>query len=266
MLNLIRCEIWKYKRTKAIPLMTCMAVIFPLFLVVRSTSSVPPIEDLVELHSFFDNRVFGGNLMYSVMLIVPSLVGTIGAILFFTERDCDTFKNLRVIPVTHKQLIFAKVAVLYLWNILYSVLSCLFVCLFSAILQPAMVYDVLFKIALSILAGVLNTTMALPAVVLVLYCNQGYLLSVLLAFSYSILNWLLMVLASHTTFVARFVPLVCSVAWPGELLEWRRMTLLGQTYVPEVGIEAELQVALILVVAFFVSIFLILRRYRKSAH
>ena len=41
----------------------------------------------------------------------------IAAILFFMERDNDTFKNLRTIPVTSTQMVLAKIIVLFIFGI-----------------------------------------------------------------------------------------------------------------------------------------------------
>ena len=51
---------------------------------------------------------------------MPCVIGIIAAMLFFMERDNDTFKNLRTIPVTSTQMIFAKVIVLLSMGIVFS--------------------------------------------------------------------------------------------------------------------------------------------------
>lgn len=53
---------------------------------------------------------------YGVQLLLPCMIGVIAAMLFFMERDNDTFKNLRTIPVTSTQMILAKIVVLFFWN------------------------------------------------------------------------------------------------------------------------------------------------------
>ena len=55
-------------------------------------------------------------LGYGLVFLLPCLIGIIAAVLFFMERDCDTFKNIRTIPVTNTQLILAKISLLFiLW-------------------------------------------------------------------------------------------------------------------------------------------------------
>ena len=50
---------------------------------------------------------------YGVELLLPCMIGVLAAMLFFMERDNDTFKNLRTIPVTSTQMILAKIIVLF---------------------------------------------------------------------------------------------------------------------------------------------------------
>ena len=49
---------------------------------------------------------------YGVIFLLPCIIGVIAAMLFFMERDNDTFKNLRTIPITSTQMIMAKIIVL----------------------------------------------------------------------------------------------------------------------------------------------------------
>ena len=53
-------------------------------------------------------------LGYGIQFLLPCIIGVIAAILFFMERDNDTFKNLRTIPVTSTQMVLAKIIVLFL--------------------------------------------------------------------------------------------------------------------------------------------------------
>ena len=118
MCNLLYCEFLKYKRTKVIPLLTALSALFPLANTRSSVSGLRGAATLAEQRAYYDS-LFNNSLVYSSLLLFPCLFGCISAILFFTERDCDTFKNLRVIPVTRNALIFAKLGALYLWSVVY---------------------------------------------------------------------------------------------------------------------------------------------------
>ena len=57
----------------------------------------------------YDRRMYRYKAYYSLDLsLIHILIGIIAAILFFIERDCDTSKNLRTIPVTNTQLIMPR--------------------------------------------------------------------------------------------------------------------------------------------------------------
>ena len=60
---------------------------------------------------------------YGIQFLLPCIIGVIAAILFFMERDNDTFKNLRTIPVTSTQMVLAKIIVLFLFGIVFCVAS-----------------------------------------------------------------------------------------------------------------------------------------------
>ena len=64
-------------------------------------------------------------LGYGIQFLLPCIIGVIAAILFFMERDNDTFKNLRTIPVTSTQMVLAKIVVLFLFGIVFCVASTL---------------------------------------------------------------------------------------------------------------------------------------------
>ena len=62
-------------------------------------------------------------LGYGIQFLLPCIIGVIAAILFFMERDNDTFKNLRTIPVTSTQMVLAKIIVLFIFGIVFCVAS-----------------------------------------------------------------------------------------------------------------------------------------------
>lgn len=114
--------------------------------------------------------------------LLPCLIGIIAAILFFIERDCDTSKNLRTIPVTNTQLIMAKISMLFIFSVAFCLISTLSVALFCKLFHVGMVYGMTYKIFMSLIFGVLIVAASLPIVFLIIYFNKSFLLSILLAF------------------------------------------------------------------------------------
>ncbi len=263
MLKLILCELQKYKRIRTVYFLTLFAVLFPCFLVFTTRNRVSKTADIPALYEYYD-YLFSNNLAYSFMLFLPCLVGCMGAVIFFAERDNDTFKNLRVIPITMRQLIFTKLVSLYVWVILYSVLTTTAVTLLCALINHEMIYDFIFKILVSILTGFMMASFSLPAVVAVIYFNQNYMVSLLISFSYSILQWLLLILfAQHKTLV-EFLPLINGLFWGSLILEYRK-NILFHTPLSTVLFSDHLRVVILLFLSVGLSIFLILRFYKKSS-
>lgn len=261
MRKLVWCELYKLKRNKSILLLTSLVLLFPAALTLFTKSGLADAANPAEFHAYYDS-LFNNNLVYSAMLLLPCLFGCLGAILFFSERDCDTFKNLQVIPVTRNQLIFAKLGVLYLWSELYSLCSVLAVTLFCFVLEPLAIYDVLFKLLCGLIAGVTMATVSLPVVVLVIYSNQSYLLSLLLSFLYAVVNWLLLILFASQESVVLWLPLMNGLMFVSRLLAWRKAALgLAEAVPLPAGIY--LQVALYHLFALGICIFLLVRFYKK---
>ena len=123
MLKLIKCEFWKLKRKKFIPFIIIAAFLFPIPLTYLTTTP-SMMERCTSPADAFDG-LFNMMLGYGIQFLLPCIVGVIAAILFFMERDNDTFKNLRTIPVTSTQMILAKVSVLFLLGVIFCVASTL---------------------------------------------------------------------------------------------------------------------------------------------
>lgn len=123
MLKLVKCEFLKLKRKKFIPLVILAAFLFPIPLTYLMTTP-SMMERYVDKADAFDG-LFNMVLGYGIQFLLPCLIGVIAAMLFFMERDNDTFKNLRTIPVTSTQMVLAKILVLFsLALFLCSVYDC----------------------------------------------------------------------------------------------------------------------------------------------
>ncbi|HIV90799.1 MAG TPA: ABC transporter permease [Candidatus Eisenbergiella stercoravium] len=262
MRKLVFCELFKYRRNKIIPALTSLALLFPAALIFLTKSSLNGAETLTEFHAYYDS-LFNNNLVYSSMLLLPGLTGCVGAVLFFTERDCGAFKNLRVIPVTEKELIFAKLITLYLWSVFYSVCSTAAMTLFCFLLEPAALYDVFFKLLCGILTGITMTTVSLPAAVIVIYINQGRFLSLLLSFLYSVVNWLLLILFASNDGVLRWLPLLNGLLLSSRLWGWRKASLGMGEELTALPFQEYVFTALYLLFSFLICTFLIIRFYKK---
>lgn len=109
MLKLVQCEFAKLKRKKIIPLVFLSAFLFPI--PITFLMATPRMLEKYPNKSVLFDGLFNMVMGYGVIFLLPCIIGVIAAMLFFMERDNDTFKNLRTIPVTSTQMIMATVEV-----------------------------------------------------------------------------------------------------------------------------------------------------------
>lgn len=184
MLKLIKCEFLKLKRKKFIPLIILAAFMFPIPLTyLMATPSI--MERYTDKADAFDG-LFNMVLGYGIQFLLPCIIGVIAAMLFFMERDNDTFKNLRAIPVTSTQMVLAKILVLFLFGIIFCVASTLAIILCG--ITTLEVYGIGYKLFLAVETGIFITAGTLPLIVLIVFFSKTYIFSILLCVFYSVLN------------------------------------------------------------------------------
>ena len=184
MLKLIKCEFWKLKRKKFIFLVILAAFMFPIPLTYIMTTPAM-MERYIDKADAFDG-LFNMVLGYGIQFLLPCIIGVIAAMLFFMERDNDTFKNLRTIPVTSTQMVLAKIMVLFLFGVIFCAASTVAVVLCGMVTLE--VNGLMYKLLLAIETGILITAGTLPLIVLVVFFSRTYVFSILLCIFYSVLN------------------------------------------------------------------------------
>lgn len=123
MLKLVQCEFAKLKRKKIIPLVFLSAFLFPI--PITFLMATPRMLEKYPNKSVLFDGLFNMVMGYGVIFLLPCIIGVIAAMLFFMERDNDTFKNLRTIPVTSTQMIMAKIIVLFIFGVIFCLASML---------------------------------------------------------------------------------------------------------------------------------------------
>ena len=95
MLKLIKCEFTKLKRKRFMLLVSLSAILFPIPLTILMTTpqEIARCGSKAEAFDSLFNLVIGNG----VQLLLPCVIGIIAAMLFFMERDNDTFKNLGIV-------------------------------------------------------------------------------------------------------------------------------------------------------------------------
>lgn len=168
MLKLVKCEFWKLKRKGLFKIALFTTVLFPIFnIMLLSGGDLADVMSSVREDSGF-------------LLLIPILV-IIAANLFFEEHDNDTLKNLICVPVLKSRLVMAKVIVLVLFSVVYELVGfCISVLL--AITQGISLNGLGLQLFLTFCTGILLWAAALPCIILVVWCNKSYIISVIIAF------------------------------------------------------------------------------------
>lgn len=177
MLKLIGCELYKLKRTPFVLLVALAACLFP----------IP--ATLLAMEGGTDGEYSSITFMLLVMLAGPLLLPVVGGclavLLFHRERDWETLKNLYTVPVHWSGLVLAKLSVVYLGCIFFSVVSLLAVTITTAITgTPVILF--LNCLAAAVLLGFFYASVTMPIILLVLWLDRGTLVSILLCVLYGV--------------------------------------------------------------------------------
>lgn len=177
MRNLLLSEFKKFKRKKLFYFGILAAFIFPLFnAVLLSDSTFASVQSGVREDNAF-------------LLLMPLLI-ILAANLFFVEQDNDTLKNLLCIPVPKNQLVLVKLLVLLIFSVAFQLMG-FAVSTVIAVSQTIPLTDFAFQLTLTASSGVLMWAAALPCIVLVVWFNKSYILSVIIVFFYTLLNYVM---------------------------------------------------------------------------
>lgn len=164
MLKLVHCEFLKLKRKKFVLFIMLAACIMPIPLtaIVLKTGIGQSAGQLMPPEEMYDG-LFGMIVGFGNFISMPCIIGIVAAMLFYMERDNDTLKNLRTIPLSSNQIIAAKIITLFILGIFYSV----------ALMASSMVGGLIgggingvgYKLWISIMTGILLTAGTLPVVI-----------------------------------------------------------------------------------------------------
>ncbi|MDO4169953.1 MAG: ABC transporter permease [Lachnospiraceae bacterium] len=266
MLNLIAGEFAKLKRKKIVPFIVLLSMLFPLIVVYTSKMGMGNDTSVEFLKGRFDLS-YTMMLGYGLVFLGPCLLGILASILFFMERDNDTFKNLCVIPVTTSRLIVAKLSVVLVYGLFYTFCNFAFMTFFTWILNAGIIYDIGFKLIFSFIFGIGITIATLPVIVLIIYFNKSYLISTLLSFFYAILNWSVLSIVETNLSLIKIInlfPTLCLMNWSSKKM-LGRMTdryLLPEAYLL---FPSDIWAFVVMVITLILSILLILHFYKKWA-
>lgn len=176
-LRLLWCELYKLRHTPFVVLVALGACLFP----------IP--ATLLALHGGTDGTFQSLSFLLQAILAGPLLLPVVGGclavLLFHRERDWETLKNLYAVPVRWPGLAAAKLCVMYLGCILFSVVS-LLASAVTAALTGIPVTPLFRGLSAAALEGFFYASATLPVILLVLWLDRGTLVSVLLCVLYGV--------------------------------------------------------------------------------
>ena len=171
MLKLLRCEFAKLKRK-------------PLFFAAAAISALIPLGCalfLPEMQEFSSGAEAVDRLMSTVVVLASNLL--------FEEQDNDTLKNLMTVPVSKPALALAKMTLLFLFSIAFMAVGGLvnLAIVLASGLEPVGFWKLFF---VGIGQGIMMWAGALPCVLLVVLLNRSYIISVIITFFYTAVNYI----------------------------------------------------------------------------
>ena len=171
LLKLIKCEFWKLKRKHFVSFVVFAALLFPIpFTALVLAGSVGNFTG-------FD-AVFGLLVTLGEPVMLPIVLGIVAAMLFFMERDNDTLKNLHTIPISPTKIASAKIAVLFILGLIYS-LATLLSSMVGGLMAGSELVNIGEKIWISIITSLLYTASTLPVVIIIVGLNRSYIFSII---------------------------------------------------------------------------------------
>ena len=176
MLKLIQCEFLKLKRKKFIFITMIAAFLFPIPLTVFASTSNLGFDWL-----YLNVGVYG------YFLLLPTVLGILGAMIFFAERDNSTEKNINTIPITIPTLILAKISVLIFFAVFYSLATNIATIIGGVIIGE--VSKIFYNLLISILIAIMVCVAVFPVFCVECVSNKGYIFAVILSLAYSVISF-----------------------------------------------------------------------------
>lgn len=183
MLRLIICEFLKLRRRKLFFASALLSVLMPLGITLLLPSDAQTGSQAVQ-------DIMSCLFQLSAYLLLIPVVIILASNLLFEEQDNDTLKNLVTVPVDKAGLAVAKMLVLLIFSILFMAAGGL-LSLVIIVLQgwePAGFWP-LFYVGLG--EGLIMWSGALPCILLVVAFNKSYIVSVIITFFYTMVNYIL---------------------------------------------------------------------------
>lgn len=126
--------------------------------------------------------------IFTEWMLLPCVLGMVAAILFFDERENSTLKQLMIVPINKALFMFSKLAVLFLFSILFMLINAILTVAGALIVgYPDLTYALILRlISLCMNTALLTVIAILPIVSAVVIVKTGYIVPTCASLIYSI--------------------------------------------------------------------------------
>ena len=184
MLKLLRCEFAKLRRKPLFFAAAAVSALIPL----AYALFLPDFKQFTSSREAVDSMMAALFQMSAYLLLMPALV-VLASNLLFEEQDNDTLKNLVTVPVSKASLALAKMLLLLLFAIAFMAVGGL-VILFIVLAAGWEPVGFLRLFFVGLGQGIMMWAGALPCILLVVLLNRSYIISVIIAFFYTSINYI----------------------------------------------------------------------------
>lgn len=246
LLNLVIGELTKLKRKKITICTIIAACMFPI-----------PVAIMVIANSYDMKNIFAMLVQLGDCFMMPLMLGMFAMIFFYMEQDLDTMKNMRLIPVPMGKWLCAKLMVIALVSVIYSVVT-----IFASFLIGLVVGDISgiwSNFIINVLIGILMCAALLPMIALIINQKNNYIVTGILIFIFVMLNFIFIM--SITKIPAWALPFLPIAAVYRFLLPYTavKMTI----YLEEITLSG-LQFAGAMLCTIFISVIFIIFGFHKK--
>lgn len=214
LLSLIKCEFIKLKRKKIIYFYILSAILFPLAIALllklsQGASSYSPAE--------LNDQLYINSIGFGIQFLLPVVISIFATLLFFTERDNDTFKALRTVPVTSRHLVLTKIIMIFLCSIFFALATHFISMVLGSILFT---FDISIDyIMITLGNGIFIAAGTLPLIILNVTFSRTYVFSILMTVFYTVLSFILIPLNPYLPKIMyQLVPITMTTFWTAGML------------------------------------------------
>lgn len=176
MLDLLICELQKLKGRKNILFVLSTALLFPI-----------PITALVIVNSYNMKNIFAMLVMLGDCFMLPLALIFFSMIILGEEIENDTLKNMYLIPVSARKMVWAKFMVLVLFAVCYSTISMTVACVIGML--AGNISGIIYDFFINFLICCMMCFAILPFFAFAMERRSNYVIGGIVGFLFVVINF-----------------------------------------------------------------------------